>query len=136
MFNLATGPNMDAGLLGTGPCDLIAATPRGGSWANGGLLVQLDWANLIRRPWPRLARGHGHGGQPTPEVTAASPGSRFRRRDNKPRPPSEGEKGGDSILGFPDPWFSPEEERRSGSVGDRRWGKLATGRLGPARRMR
>jgi hypothetical protein len=51
MFNQATGPNMKVGLLGTRPCDLIATRPRGGSWDKGGLLGQLDWAKLIRRPW-------------------------------------------------------------------------------------
>jgi hypothetical protein len=50
------------------------------------------------------------------EAAASSPEPRFRQRDDKPRSPSEGEKGDDSILGFLDLWFSSEEEQRGGSL--------------------
>jgi hypothetical protein len=83
MFNLATGPNVEVGMLGTRPCGLIAARPKGGNWAKGGLLGQLDWASLIMRLRPRRARGHGHGSQPTPEEAVASPGLRFRWQDDE-----------------------------------------------------
>jgi hypothetical protein len=57
MFTLATRPNVEVGLLGTGPCYLIASGTRGGNWGMGGLLGQLYWTSLIRHLRPHQAGG-------------------------------------------------------------------------------
>jgi hypothetical protein len=67
MFNLATEPNVEVVMLGTGPCGLIAARPKGGNWASligpaslcifglaGPEGMAMAASQHQRKRWPRL----------------------------------------------------------------------------------